>query len=635
MKERSIFLIFFLSSIFLNGQSLAVTEIADSLKLSAQAVVRYDSSIFTVKTLAETELRHSYAITILKPQMKHLAEIALDYDKFSSVNLINASAYDANGLLLKKLKPKDISDNSGTSRGTMISDERFLYADLRQNFYPYTIVVTYKKSYLGSMFYPNWYAVSEANISVEKAFLACKYPPNLQIRYQERNIQLKDSTQGETFSRLVWSIENLKSMTDESYSVGLSSIIPQVMLAPSKFKMNDYEGDMTSWKAYGEWVNKLIEGRDVLLESDILAIKSLTAELKTNEEKIHKVYEYMQANSRYVAIQLGIGGWQPFDASFVGEKKYGDCKALSNYTKALLSSIGISSNYTLVRAATISNMNLDFPNARFNHAILCVPNEGDTIWLECTSQTNPIGYMGTHTGNRHALLVNESGGQVVRTPYYSAQKSLESKSGEISLKEDGNSELTISIRFTGIQIENEGFENTVYAKNAEEKEKWIREYFDLNAMKIDTFNMQLKEHPLKDPIGEISVKFTAREIEKISGNRIMFNPNLYSQFPSIKFQKEPRKTDIEIRFGYSEADTLLWKVPPKFNTELTPKDVRFESKFGTYSRSIRETENGFIYVRNFSLSSGTYPKSEYGDFVGFLKAVIRSDGESIVLINQT
>ena len=58
----------------------------------------------------------------------------------------------------------------------------------------------------------------------------------------------------------------------------------------------------------------------------------------------------MQNNTRYISIQLGIGGWRPFEAAYVASKGYGDCKALSNYMYSLLKEAGILSYYTLVKA---------------------------------------------------------------------------------------------------------------------------------------------------------------------------------------------------------------------------------------------------------------------------------------------
>ncbi|NJM26365.1 MAG: hypothetical protein HC859_13660, partial [Bacteroidia bacterium] len=105
-----------------------------------------------------------------------------------------------------------------------------------------------------------------------------------------------------------------------------------------------------------------------------------------------------------MSIQLGIGGWQPFEASVVDKNGYGDCKALSNYAVAMLKEAGIKGYYCLVQAGEEpAKLDPMFAENHFNHIIVAVPLKQDTVWLECTSQTNPYGYLGEFTGDRQAL----------------------------------------------------------------------------------------------------------------------------------------------------------------------------------------------------------------------------------------
>jgi transglutaminase-like putative cysteine protease len=124
-------------------------------------------------------------------------------------------------------------------------------------------------------------------------------------------------------------------------------------------------------------------------------IQQITANCKTPLEKMEKIYGLLQQKTRYISVQLGIGGWQPFDATYVAEKGYGDCKALSNFTKAMLEVVGIPSYYTIIRAGeNATEINPAFPANQFNHAILCVPLPKDlsakSLWVFIGFHERPL-----------------------------------------------------------------------------------------------------------------------------------------------------------------------------------------------------------------------------------------------------
>src|SRR5690606_36041786 len=101
----------------------------------------------------------------------------------------------------------------------------------------------------------------------------------------------------------------------------------------------------------------------------------------------------------------------------VAVNNYGDCKALSNYMKALLKEAQIPSQLVIVKAGKNKDLWADFSAiGQANHMILCVPMVKDTVWLECTSQRNPYNYLGSFTGDRNVILVSDEGGKVVKTP---------------------------------------------------------------------------------------------------------------------------------------------------------------------------------------------------------------------------
>jgi hypothetical protein len=138
-----------------------------------------------------------------------------------------------------------------------------------------------------------------------------------------------------------------------------------------------------------------------------------------------------------------------------------------------LDAVGISSHYTLVFAGVdAKDIQVDFPSNQFNHVILYVPTESDPIWLECTSNSLPAGYLGDFTKDRHVLVTTADGGFLTKTPAYSTEdwNRITSQSKlEIDLKGDAKleSEITQSGNFA---------ERILYLKSLDD-ERGQKEFF--------------------------------------------------------------------------------------------------------------------------------------------------------------
>ena len=213
--------------------------------------------------------------------------------------------------------------------------------------------------------------------------------------------------------------EILPVIPEEPFAVSQEYYDPLMLVGPTDFEMEGYKGNLSTWQEYGKFYYSLYKGRDVLPDDLKKQVHILTDNLKDPYKKIAVLYDYLQKNTHYVLIMFGIGGLQPYDAGYVAKNKYGDCKALSNFMVALLKEAGIRGYpVTIWGGEEVREFVPDFPSHQANHIICAVPVQNDTVWLECTSQSLPPGYLSAFTANRYGLLVNENGGTLVHTPAY-------------------------------------------------------------------------------------------------------------------------------------------------------------------------------------------------------------------------
>ena len=81
---------------------------------------------------------------------------------------------------------------------------------------------------------------------------------------------------------------------------------------------------MSSWQKYGEWQYRLLDERDLLTEPFRAKLHELTANCATDRDKVKAIYDYLAKTTRYVSIQLGIGGLQPIAAADVCRTGFGE-----------------------------------------------------------------------------------------------------------------------------------------------------------------------------------------------------------------------------------------------------------------------------------------------------------------------
>ncbi len=542
----------------------------------------------------------------------------------NSVNL-----YDKFGNFIRSSSRKDVEDYPAVSGGTLYQDDRFERIELTYPEYPYSLEIEYEKDISGIEYavYPDWRILPDFKTSVEKASFTVV--TNQPLHFRAHNIDLEPVVSKESEGNVyTWQVENMPTLSRQSYAPPAFQQIPMILCSPGTFEIDGYTGSLESWQEYGKFMYQLIQGRDVLTPSVAQDVDKIIADAATTRDAIEQLYQYMQAEVRYVSVQLGIGGWQPFSAEYVIENKYGDCKALSNYMMALLKQAGIESYPTLIQRGTSDyQIEDDFANPRFNHMVLYVP--GEDMWLECTSTSYPAGYLGSDNEDRRVLLVTPDGGRVTRTPAYTHETNRENIEAEVKLRPDGSARIEYQ---QSLQGEPHEFFRYVHQNwsNKEVRDYWS-ERSSIPGFILDEFQVTPSQ---TEPSANLLYSGNTDRYAAAAGKRLFVPLNLVSVYGNVPGEEESRTDSIYFDKAISEELNVRVRIPEGFQVEGLPEGVTFESTIGRYHLEIQKDKNYIVYKRSLTMKETVLPPEEYPAFREFFLELSRHENAKMVLVEK-
>ncbi|EIJ39002.1 hypothetical protein JoomaDRAFT_2004 [Galbibacter orientalis DSM 19592] len=605
----------------------------ESLK-NADAVVRYDSISVNMSSFDEMKIYKEYTITVLNKAGNSHIDTYEYYNEGRRINSLEISIYNQLGQEIKKYKKRDFIDKSAVPNGTLYSDHRMLYVDYTPTTYPYTLKFVSEIETSNTAYIPSWYFISGYNLSVEKSVYHIAYQKDTELRFKEDNFDGYDIKKISDDNIITYKANSLPAIEREELAPSLLNRIPKIQVASNHFSVNGIEGNASNWNELGQWMyDKILADRTNLSGASVQNVKQLVAGIEDPLIKAQKVYEYVQEQTRYISVQVGIGGIQPIAAEEVDMVKYGDCKGLSNYTKALLEKVGVEAYYTHVEAGSnLVDFDKEFASlAQGNHAILAIPSDNGYLWIDCTSRIHPFNFVGDFTDNRNVLIMKPEGGEIVKTVSYLNEHNSKETIGAFELMGDGGIKGQVEIVSKGIVYDNHFI---LEGNNHEDLLNYYKEYWGyINNLNLENISF---ENDKDNVVFTEKVDVSAKKYGSISGSRMIFNLNSFDRNMYIPSRYRDRKSPFEIERGFQHSDTYKIKIPEGYQIEAMPSNESFENEFGSYSFELEKTEdNNLLYKKKFFLKNGIYPKEKYNQYRDFRKNISKLENAKIVLINNS
>ncbi|CAM4336411.1 DUF3857 domain-containing protein [Flavobacterium terrigena] len=623
---RIVFLIVFLGINFAFSQNIKIPVITPEQKENANTIKISDFQIIEYKSYNKVNISRKYVVLVLNEIGFNSIDLSEDYNKSNKIKKLSVTIYNTFGGKVKQFGRTDFKDRSLLDGSTMFSDNRMLYLDYTPTVYPFVLEYECETESVNTAFLNAWTPISNLHETVLEATLEIVKNPEFEVSLKLQKLDEFNVEKLESDTKTIFIAKNIMAIKPENYT-NYSNEFPLVKMYLRKASLEGYELNMSSWAEFGKiYYDYFIKDNSTISENTKLKLDNIISVNDSKLDKIKKIYKYVQDNTRYVSVQVGVGGWKPMEVSDVEKYGYGDCKALSNFTRSILKAYDIESYYTVLYGGDKRKLDEEVVSMQGNHAILSVPNDENYIFLECTSQTNPFGYLGDFTSNRNALIIKPTGAEIVKTSEYKTENNTQATKSKIVVLENGTISGNAEIVSKNLQYKNVSLLET---KSAKDQMDYYKNHFGhLNNLEISNLKLNnIKQH---FSFSEI-FNFKAENYYEKGLNSIVLPLNVLNRYSRIPFKYRNKKFSFEIEYGFIDSDEIEIVLPQNYSITQLPGKINLKEKFGEYDANIVFEDNKLIYKRKLTINDGVYAKEDYETYRKFIEQISKSDNIKIII----
>lgn len=588
----------------------------------AGAVLTEDREVFRLFSPMSGELQVSKTIVVNSDEGLASAYFLLECDSFRSLKQFSGSVTPAGGKP-HKLRKEDLVQ---TALSSGLVDDGIKYGYFPEGHFPLTVHYEWRISYHGGISsLPPFVPVDNDNLGVAEASYTLDVPEGFAVRSVSAGMEYSKVTQkGRDLH--TWTVKGFEPVKKEEMMPPVMDLVPYLYCAPEVITLGGYQGMQRTWKEVGQWVWNLQEGTGELTPEEVSKVQELTEGCRSDFEKLQVLYSYLRGKTRYVSIQLGIGGYKPIPCGEVSRLGFGDCKGLSNYMRSLLAAAGVESFYYIISTSDRDLLPGYSSLGQMNHVMLAVPlpQMRDTVWVECTNPLLPLGYRHSDAAGHQVVLVKEDGGEEVRIPDYPDSLSRRRVISRVALQPDGSARLSIHREaFLDLAEKAMSFRELP----PEGKTRYLSSLVSVHADDVRLTGVQdnFGDYALKgkDFVPEFDIDFTltATSYADASGSRLFVPLNPAPMTVSV--QKGARENRMYSAKGGVLEDVVYVQIPDGYHLEGIPDAMTIDSPWGTFIFE-HSLEDGLLVVsQTILLKRFNQPASEYSSYREFARSVNR------------
>src|SRR5581483_9632677 len=606
------------------------------------AVVLLDECITTAKDNGEIETLYRRAYKVLRPEAREkYGRAMVHFDAETKLSYLKAWAIAASG------PEYEVNDKEAVEDGR--SEE--LYNDSHTKTLrlpavePGSIVgyeyVQKKRLYV---FEDNWWFQEE--IPVRRTRLTLNLPSAWEIAtYWSNHAELKPQTNAA--NQFVWEIENVPGIEHEEEMPSFEAVAGRMTVKYFPSNPSLRAKSSGSWREIGYWYTQLTADRRQATPEIQKKVADLTSGAATMLDKMRALASFLQHDIRYVAIEIGIGGYQPHPAGAIFRNRYGDCKDKATLLSTMLHEIGIESYYVVVdseRGVIVP----DAPSLVANHVILAIrwpeavptadlyafvehPKLGRLLIFDPTNPYVPFGYLPAYLQDGYGLVATPEGGELIHLPLLAPSSNRLMRSAKFSLTPAGALSGNVEEMRWGqwAAYSREQFMEVQPADRAKVLESFLGNSLNNFVIKsasvgnLDKYDLALT----------LTYNFISDNYARSAGNLLIVRPRVVGQKGwAIPIEKDKKRLyPVQIAEASLQSDDFEITLPPGYVVDELPPPVEAKCDYGSYSSQVEVTGNTLHYKRTYEIKDVTVPAEKLDAFRDFLRQINSDERQSAVL----
>lgn len=608
----------------------------------AVAVVLYAQTAITVEPSGKLLRRQRTLLQILRPDGRRYGTTQVVDGPERRIILLRGWCRTPEGKQFES-KAEDIVDTS--PQAALESDRHLKMLHMQGAVVGSIVGFDVEQEFDSSKWIDDWQF--QDLIPVQQAHLLLQLPPDWGYQVSWLNHSpVAPVTRGS--GRSEWVVENVPGIQLEQHMPALQGIAGRAVLSvkPPAGKHID------AWSDIGSWYSELTEGRRLASPEIKQRVAELTAGSQTIVAKMQALTEFVQQNIRYLAVELGIGAYQPHPAAEVFSRQYGDCKDKATLMIAMLHEIGVESYYVIVNTGRGVITDSTPPGLGFNHVILAIrlpdgveyesfgalvkhPKLGPLLIVDPTNEFIPLGNLSGSLQGSYGLLVAPGVSELIQLPRLPSRANAIKRVAKMILDSDGTLQGEVQESWVGEAAAMQRTEGRL-ANQATDQIKPVEaqiasSFASVQILKAAVGNLRRIEQPV---IWRYSLQ--AAGYAKVADDLLILRPRILgSKATGFLETGKPRALPIELEYPEEDTDQFEITLPAGYVSDFLPPAIDMDYPFGSYHSKTELAGNVLRYSRTFTLKESSIPAEQAEDLRHFYRIISTDERASAVVKRAT